>query len=540
MAMHYKKKQVLSFFMIVVLMLNTVINVLPISAQSSTEKVKEQTLGDGITHKEINTSNYINSGLRQNINIVKANLNHPDVEVKTTKAIDRVIARETLSQQAAREEKRGGYNFVAGVNADLFHMIDGSPLGVHIKNGKLLVTHASSNGGKLRPTFAIDGHKQPMIAEMYATGQLKLENQEIILDTLNRNDINNRTILYTSEINQQSSLDVPYDNGAYVLMTATEAFSGITPGQTISAKIERDTYVEQSKKGTQVQLKQNQFLLAAFGDKADTLRHAIQETEAVDTSFTFNVYANGQVKNDIEEAITSQNWLVQNGHAYTSEELKNMGYGSGLTDSTNARTAIGLTANNELILYTVDKPSATYSQATGFTNETLAKAMKAEGAIVAVNLDGGGSTQMNIKPEGTNKLIVQNYPGDNEERPITNGIFINYKGKKTTTVGKTIVEPKKITMYKNASYPFNVKATDKNGHAINLKYRDVKWETSIGEIDKKGVYKAPNHATEAKVTATINKVPGNANISVVDQIDQIKVIGDTSLVLNKGDTHTFD
>lgn len=67
-------------------------------------------------------------------------------------------------------------------------------------------------------------------------------------------------------------------------------------------------------------------------------------------------------------------------------------FGSGIEgDVANPRTAVGVTASNHIIMLTADGRQAT---STGVTLPDLAAIMISLGCVEAMNLDGGGSTQM--------------------------------------------------------------------------------------------------------------------------------------------------
>lgn len=74
------------------------------------------------------------------------------------------------------------------------------------------------------------------------------------------------------------------------------------------------------------------------------------------------------------------------------------------------RTAIGLTKDHRLIAVVADGRSP---EAYGMTTEELARVMKALGCIVAMNLDGGGSSTAWVKGQPFNGVV--NFPSDNKK-----------------------------------------------------------------------------------------------------------------------------
>ncbi|AEG61854.1 phosphodiester glycosidase family protein [Desulforamulus ruminis] len=80
------------------------------------------------------------------------------------------------------------------------------------------------------------------------------------------------------------------------------------------------------------------------------------------------------------------------------------------------RTAVGVTASGRLLLVEVDGRQANYSQ--GVTLEELSYLMIDLGAVQAVGLDGGGSSEMIVKGN------IVNRPSDGKERSISNGLVV--------------------------------------------------------------------------------------------------------------------
>lgn len=92
------------------------------------------------------------------------------------------------------------------------------------------------------------------------------------------------------------------------------------------------------------------------------------------------------------------------------------------------RSAVALTADNKLLLITVDGRN---KHAEGMNLDELAFFLKVMGSKSALNLDGGGSTTLYI--DSKKKSGVVNYPSDNKlfdhegERPAANIILIKKK-----------------------------------------------------------------------------------------------------------------
>ena len=103
------------------------------------------------------------------------------------------------------------------------------------------------------------------------------------------------------------------------------------------------------------------------------------------------------------------------------QDSKIVGYGS---DSRDPRTAIGYTKNNVVWMLAVD---GRHKGTEGMTYSELSSIFFDIGCVDAVNLDGGGSTQMLTRDPKTGSLLMRNWPSDptdgdgGEPRPRLSG-----------------------------------------------------------------------------------------------------------------------
>ncbi|MGG5576938.1 phosphodiester glycosidase family protein [Myroides sp. C15-4] len=121
-----------------------------------------------------------------------------------------------------------------------------------------------------------------------------------------------------------------------------------------------------------------------------------------------------QQAQQLQQAVSGGVWLVKNGQTLvqTDKEI-------------HPRTAVGITAENQLLLMVVDGRNYTWSN--GMNYEDLGDFMRSIGSVSALNLDGGGSSTFFINPDFTlNRFQIRNLPSDNGgiERAVGNGIII--------------------------------------------------------------------------------------------------------------------
>ncbi len=103
---------------------------------------------------------------------------------------------------------------------------------------------------------------------------------------------------------------------------------------------------------------------------------------------------------NVRHIISGGPYLVKNGEVFVDMTAQKLGAIGGR----NPRSAIGYTADNNLILVAVDGREGS---SIGMTLMELANFMKSVGCVGAINLDGGGSTVMYINGQIVNKPQVK-------------------------------------------------------------------------------------------------------------------------------------
>jgi phosphodiester glycosidase len=114
----------------------------------------------------------------------------------------------------------------------------------------------------------------------------------------------------------------------------------------------------------------------------------------------------------VTDAIGGSTVLMQDGHIV-------LGSCTGAICSRNPRTAIGLTADGQIVLVVVD---GRQSESVGMSLAELANFFQRLGVESAMNLDGGGSSSMVIRGH------VVNHPSNGFERSVTNALLVHTDG----------------------------------------------------------------------------------------------------------------
>ncbi len=148
-------------------------------------------------------------------------------------------------------------------------------------------------------------------------------------------------------------------------------------------------------------------VLSAHGEAAKTLR-GLKVGDFVVINQTL-----GPVWDKTLHALGAGPMLVKDGSIYLTTKTEE--FGSDVAGGRAPRTALGLTKDGNLLLVVVDGRRATSA---GLTLLELAMFMQELGAVDALNLDGGGSSEMVISDKVINK------PSDGRERLVGDALAV--------------------------------------------------------------------------------------------------------------------
>ncbi|MGE5454808.1 MAG: stalk domain-containing protein [Methylocystaceae bacterium] len=311
------------------------------------------------------------------VNYLKVNLADKKIEIKPVLAQNKFAAVESLSQMAAT------YGAIGGINGTFFNMkVPYTPIDDLVQEGKLLSMSPRQTTALVMTydnRLLID-KTQPEIYLNFASGNVYQ------VGYVNRTP-GEGVVLYTPEIG--TNTNNPANTLEATLEKDTSGYWRITGVYNGSAPIPLDGYV-----------------LSLQGSAA------MSATDDIMTGSKLSI----QFKNmtNIRNLWACGPGLVKDGALITPLDYEELN-GSIVKDR-NPRSAVGLTANNELLLVTVDGRQEGISA--GMTFEELAELMLSLGAVQAMALDGGGSTELWAGKQVVNNLIL------GQERPVMNGLLV--------------------------------------------------------------------------------------------------------------------
>lgn len=455
----------------------------------------------GIFFQANNYNDYQGTGQRECEYIITADLNDPTVHVISGKADDKVLKLGTVSSQIAEEQGKGR-NVVAGINGDMFNislgtMHYGEPLGLQVKDGKILVGFSTIGSESRFPVFAVGKNRKAMIAYLSMDNQLSVvdskyekahgsanPNLTTTIDTINRINtqiMGDKMILITPHLADHPQVGFTNEQAANGTLTVLKNISGEKDGSVkLGQEYEADvvSIIDTATGSKTITIPSDGMVLASQGIKATWVKKHLKTGDKV--RFSFNLKDQNNKRLELDQAVTAWLPLVENGQAVTRanmiEKCKNdWDLGMAVINARDkARTAIGFTRDNKVVALVFDGGGAA-RDSYGLNLSDMAIRMQQLGAVAAVSLDGGGSTQMNTRLFGETRVNVINNPSDGKERPVSNTILFASNVSKSNDIKELMVN-KDITIFKKTTFAFQVRGQDSNGNPVDLSKADIKME----------------------------------------------------------------
>jgi len=289
--------------------------------------------------------------------------------------------RETVSQMTQRT------GAIAAINADFFPFT-GDPLGMMIRNGELISL-------PFRNRIAFGWGKEIGPIRATANVSLSLDGGPLVaVGQFNEDCKDNSISISSPRAGLARALSM---NCVHVIVTGKGDWR---VGGQASGTVSRVVTGQRS-----ISIPDGSFVITGLGSGATTLA-ALRQGSRVDVNLEFP----GYISKSLHVIGGGPNLVSQGLIAVDSVEA---GFNADFAEKRHPRTAIGKTIDGDIWLVAID---GRQKLSEGSTIEELARVMQRLGCMEAINLDGGGSTTMNIFG------MVMNRPSEGKEREVANGI----------------------------------------------------------------------------------------------------------------------
>lgn len=299
---------------------------------------------------------YQGSPVRINVIEVNSSIN-PDLQLTPA------LASETLGRKSTITNIARKNNAIVAINGTFFKPSTGVPLGTLMINKKMYTGPIYN-----RVAMGIFNDRYDM-ARIQLNANLNANGKTLKVDNINQpRMLSTYVIVYTPEWGKTAPPSPKY-------------------GKQIAIKDNKIVEVSTSA----LAIPENGFVVVGPAQILDKF------SDAKDIKFEVSTIPNWD---DVNHIISGGPYLVKNGQVYIDVTEQKLGAIGGR----NPRTAVGYTANNNLIIVTVDGRE---KSSVGMTLTELANFMKSIGCCNAMNLDGGGSTVLYVDGKVANHPQVQ-------------------------------------------------------------------------------------------------------------------------------------
>lgn len=217
---------------------------------------------------------------------------------------------------------------------------------------------------------------------------------------------------------------------------------------------------------------------------------------------------------DVKEGIGGDEIILQNGAVRTSPTNPEI----------NPRTSVGITENGSVVLFVAD--GRQQPDSCGMTRYELACTMQSLGCVIALNLDGGGSSTMIGRREADSGISVRNYPSYmGIERSVSDSLLVCSSAEPTGVFDHISFSQDNYTCNPSSMVTISYKGVDANGYSAaipdggELVLSDSSYGFMVGNIF---------HAAGKSGTVELNyvigdEIVGTATIEITKNADTASI-----------------
>ncbi len=331
---------------------------------------------------------------KQNINAVEFNPQNPYTSLRAGMSAGYVYSTQTVNTIATNmSDTDGGDVAVAAVNGDFFDFGVGVPHGIFIDEGRILTTPP-----QYYSAFGLTYDNEPFIVSHGTILDKEFRIDGVLCDITGINVAHKKDagslVLYTSD----------YARGTKTGTTAYELRCRVLSGDVRHGETLRFVVEEVFDAVGDTALGEGYIVLSAQGERMADLKKLYVGQE-LEISFRFNEFWS-----NVKFAVGGNAVILENGEVKSTTD-KNR----------EPRTLIGIKADGSVIMATID---GRQTDALGMSYASAAAAMKALGAVDAINLDGGGSTTFVLRKPGSFATGVVNKISQSSPRQVANALVL--------------------------------------------------------------------------------------------------------------------
>ena len=477
----------------------------------------QQELADGLTY--INT---ISDGVGGRIESFSLALDpNSDIFPISVQASGKVYGAATMSD-AIKEAENMGYHVLGGINSDYFSTSSGVPLGIVIQNGEYL----SSPG--IFPAVTFENGKPVLVETPKVTTIIENTSEQENVTVNNFNKLRNALggiYLFNEHF---SAVSTRTTTAGWVVRM--EVIKGeMTVDGSLTLRVTECLRTDEA-----VEIGENEYILTA--DDAAKLDH-VYDMFSVGDRITIENSSELPALEDADWATGVGDIMIEDGTMTDSDEWEHTKGGRA------PRTAMGVKEDGTMLLYVADGRQSGYSAGLGQVN--LAKELLEQGCEWAVNLDGGGSSNISALLPGKDSAGVINVPSEGRSRPSATFILFVSEDKGSTRESTLALTDNGLTVLAGSSVTLgDVVAMNDLGVTLDREVGGVSFtsQNNLGTFNGTTYTAGASAGTDTiEIYSDEHDITGTAQIHVVTSLTDFIISAPGSedalktLVVDQGD-----
>lgn len=395
-----------------------------------------------------------NKEARTKVYIIEIDLHNPMVKLDTMAGTEGQYTKRQTIQGMVTET-----GAVAGVNGDFYNMqAEGVPNGPQIVDGQLISTSIDLPG---LYSFALDHNRRPVI-DMFATeGEVRtIDGATYPLGGVNK------TYYWYEPSGEHSMID-----GLYMYTNVWGQENRSNDGVTVPTEVMvRNGIITEIAPSAVIReiAPEDGYILRASGKAAEFVVNHMKVGDPLLANYQLTPRDSEKIYDtaNFQTMIGGGTILVDEGQPAEFSRKNDAD-----TNRPRSRTAIGYSQDERFVYLVTAERSSTSA---GLTMPQLQQLMIQLGSWKAMNLDGGGSTQIVSRPLGEFNTQLINQPEDTVARRVVNGLGIFSLAPQGNPLGLMIAGPQRLFINERAS--FQVKAYDQYYNPIDMTDVSLQWD----------------------------------------------------------------
>ncbi len=423
---------------------------------------------------------------------IKADLTDENTKLKLLKSEKGIDIVDTVGNLA-----KGSDNVVAAINADFFSIQSGNKgfsLGIEIEDGVL--------------------HQSPINPSTMAT--IAYINDKVSMSYL---DFNITVVAPNEERKAISHLNKHTTYYGDILMYTKEFNGGMSPapgGEVVEVVVDGGKVIEFRRNMPSVKIPEDGCVLVVSEGVNMFLTNNFNEGDEI----KFDYHISPNIK-EAEVAFGGGAMLIENGKEVTQY--------SHVVAGNHPRSALGINEDGTtMYIVAVD---GRQEMSRGMRMSHLAKLMASLGCYNAVNLDGGGSTNMVASTMWNPEIHTVN--SKTENRKVINAIGLTYAAQSDNKVYKIDMKKDVDAVFIGNPVKISTAAYDSNMRPV---FDKVELSSDYGTVNN-GIF-IPECAGQTFVNAKSGDVHAQTSVYVVDTVAGIET--DSYIRLESGEDYEFD